>query len=238
MLSRQVGRGPIMAGQRPRVMFTVEDIDDTLARLRKRGAVLVGEVAQYSDTYRLCYICRIGRQTRAAAACPSHRGRVSHTAAGSYLGGEMSDGSGVTCSITPLRLTTITVPVALASSCTRRASLCIAGSESRRSRSLACLMGFLFMSARSSHARHRGIFGVVTLILKFIFALVCISGKSCSLPESSFTPSVHCKSCIWPDLMPCASIGTVGHSRLHSAYIRRRPSQQTKKGYKPKRVTL
>ena len=39
-----------------RVMFTVEDIDDTLTRLRKRGAQLVGEVVQYEDTYRLCYI--------------------------------------------------------------------------------------------------------------------------------------------------------------------------------------
>jgi catechol 2,3-dioxygenase-like lactoylglutathione lyase family enzyme len=39
-----------------RVMFTVEDIDDTLARLCKRGAKLVGEVAQYEDLYRLCYI--------------------------------------------------------------------------------------------------------------------------------------------------------------------------------------
>src|SRR5512141_1291666 len=39
-----------------RVMFTVEDIDDTLARLRKRGAKLVGEVVQYKDAYRLCYI--------------------------------------------------------------------------------------------------------------------------------------------------------------------------------------
>jgi catechol 2,3-dioxygenase-like lactoylglutathione lyase family enzyme len=39
-----------------RVMFAVEDIDDTLARLRKRGADLVGEVVQYQDTYRLCYI--------------------------------------------------------------------------------------------------------------------------------------------------------------------------------------
>jgi catechol 2,3-dioxygenase-like lactoylglutathione lyase family enzyme len=39
-----------------RVMFAVEDIDDTLARLRKRGAELVGEVVQYQDTYRLCYI--------------------------------------------------------------------------------------------------------------------------------------------------------------------------------------
>ena len=39
-----------------RVMFSVEDIDDTLARLGKRGAQLVGEVVQYEDTYRLCYI--------------------------------------------------------------------------------------------------------------------------------------------------------------------------------------
>jgi catechol 2,3-dioxygenase-like lactoylglutathione lyase family enzyme len=39
-----------------RVMFTVEDIDDTLARLRKRGAQIVGEVVQYQDAYRLCYI--------------------------------------------------------------------------------------------------------------------------------------------------------------------------------------
>jgi catechol 2,3-dioxygenase-like lactoylglutathione lyase family enzyme len=39
-----------------RVMFTVTDIDDTLARLRKRGAQLVGEVVQYENAYRLCYI--------------------------------------------------------------------------------------------------------------------------------------------------------------------------------------
>ena len=39
-----------------RVMFTVEDIDDTLARLGKRSAELVGEVVQYEDSYRLCYI--------------------------------------------------------------------------------------------------------------------------------------------------------------------------------------
>ena len=37
-------------------MFTVEDIDDTLTRLGKLGAELVGEVIQYEDTYRLCYI--------------------------------------------------------------------------------------------------------------------------------------------------------------------------------------
>jgi len=39
-----------------RVMFTVADIDEMLARLRKRGAQLVGEVIQYEDSYRLCYI--------------------------------------------------------------------------------------------------------------------------------------------------------------------------------------
>ncbi len=39
-----------------RVMFTVEDLDDTLARLYKQGAQLVGEVVQYENTYRLCYI--------------------------------------------------------------------------------------------------------------------------------------------------------------------------------------
>jgi Glyoxalase/Bleomycin resistance protein/Dioxygenase superfamily len=38
------------------IMFAVDDIDDTLARLRKRGAQLVGEVIQYEDVYRLCYI--------------------------------------------------------------------------------------------------------------------------------------------------------------------------------------
>lgn len=39
-----------------RVMFTVEDIDDTVARLIKRGAELVDKVVQYEDMYRLCYI--------------------------------------------------------------------------------------------------------------------------------------------------------------------------------------
>jgi catechol 2,3-dioxygenase-like lactoylglutathione lyase family enzyme len=39
-----------------RVMFAVDDVDDTLARLRKRGARLVGEVVQYEDAYRLCYV--------------------------------------------------------------------------------------------------------------------------------------------------------------------------------------
>ena len=40
-----------------RVMFAVDDIDETLARVRKHGAELVsGEVVQYEDAYRLCYI--------------------------------------------------------------------------------------------------------------------------------------------------------------------------------------
>ena len=39
-----------------RIMFAVEDIDDTLARLQKHGAQLVGEVVQYEEAYRLCYI--------------------------------------------------------------------------------------------------------------------------------------------------------------------------------------
>jgi len=39
-----------------RVMFAVDDLDETLARLRRRGAQLVGEVVQYEDAYRLCYI--------------------------------------------------------------------------------------------------------------------------------------------------------------------------------------
>src|SRR5215208_8291355 len=39
-----------------RIMFAVDDIDDTLARLRSHGAELVGELVQYEDQYRLCYV--------------------------------------------------------------------------------------------------------------------------------------------------------------------------------------
>jgi catechol 2,3-dioxygenase-like lactoylglutathione lyase family enzyme len=39
-----------------RVMFAVEDLDDTLARLRKHGAQVVDEVVEYRSQYRLCYI--------------------------------------------------------------------------------------------------------------------------------------------------------------------------------------
>ena len=49
-------RAPVNALGYLRVMFTVEDIDDTLARLEKRGAEIIDKVVQYEDTYRLCYI--------------------------------------------------------------------------------------------------------------------------------------------------------------------------------------
>jgi catechol 2,3-dioxygenase-like lactoylglutathione lyase family enzyme len=38
------------------VMFTIDDVDATVASLRAHGAELVGEVAQYQDSYRLCYV--------------------------------------------------------------------------------------------------------------------------------------------------------------------------------------
>ena len=49
-------KAPVNALGYLRVMFTVEDIDETLTRLLARGAQLVGEVVQYEDKYRLCYI--------------------------------------------------------------------------------------------------------------------------------------------------------------------------------------
>ena len=39
-----------------RIMFAVDDIDDVIARLRPHGGELVGEVTQYEDAYRLCYL--------------------------------------------------------------------------------------------------------------------------------------------------------------------------------------
>src|SRR5256885_11228127 len=47
---------PVNAFGYLRVMFAVDAIDETLEKLRKRGAQLVGEVVQYKDAYRLCYI--------------------------------------------------------------------------------------------------------------------------------------------------------------------------------------
>jgi catechol 2,3-dioxygenase-like lactoylglutathione lyase family enzyme len=39
-----------------RIMFAVDDIDDVVARLKRHGGELVGEIAQYEDIYRLCYV--------------------------------------------------------------------------------------------------------------------------------------------------------------------------------------
>ncbi|MEO6095339.1 MAG: VOC family protein [Fibrobacteria bacterium] len=49
-------KAPVNALGYLRVMFTVGDINNTLTELRKHGAQLVGEVVQYEDTYKLCYI--------------------------------------------------------------------------------------------------------------------------------------------------------------------------------------
>jgi len=49
-------KAPVNALGYLRVMYTVVDIDDTLARLLKIGAELVGEVVKYQELYRLCYI--------------------------------------------------------------------------------------------------------------------------------------------------------------------------------------
>lgn len=39
-----------------RIMFAVDDVDDTVARLRNHGAELVGDIAQFEDSYRLCFM--------------------------------------------------------------------------------------------------------------------------------------------------------------------------------------
>src|SRR6266480_1146050 len=49
-------KAPVNALGYLRVMFAVDDIDETLARLRPHGPELVGELAQYEDEYRLCYV--------------------------------------------------------------------------------------------------------------------------------------------------------------------------------------
>jgi catechol 2,3-dioxygenase-like lactoylglutathione lyase family enzyme len=47
---------PVNAMGIRRIMFAVDDIEDVLARLQRQGAELVGEVTQYGDSYRLCYV--------------------------------------------------------------------------------------------------------------------------------------------------------------------------------------
>jgi catechol 2,3-dioxygenase-like lactoylglutathione lyase family enzyme len=49
-------KAPVNALGYLRMMFAVDDLDETLQRLRNKGAELVGEVVQYQDVYRLCYI--------------------------------------------------------------------------------------------------------------------------------------------------------------------------------------
>ncbi|MCW5889201.1 MAG: VOC family protein [bacterium] len=49
-------RAPVNSLGYLRVMFAVDDLDETLARLGKRGAEVVGRVVQYEDSYRLCYV--------------------------------------------------------------------------------------------------------------------------------------------------------------------------------------
>lgn len=49
-------RAPVNSLGYLRVMFAVEDVDDTIARLSKLGATVVDEVVNYEDTFRLCYI--------------------------------------------------------------------------------------------------------------------------------------------------------------------------------------
>jgi predicted enzyme related to lactoylglutathione lyase len=39
-----------------RIMFAVDDVDATVARLQRHGAELVGEIAQFEDVYRLCFV--------------------------------------------------------------------------------------------------------------------------------------------------------------------------------------
>lgn len=69
-----------------RVMFAVDDVDDTLARLREHGAELVGDVVQYEQSYRLCYVrgpkdCSSGSPRSFGSSSPAGRGRLSATRA-------------------------------------------------------------------------------------------------------------------------------------------------------------
>ena len=55
-VSREPRNAPANTLGISRIMFAVEDIDDVVARLRKHGAELLDEIAQYEDFYRLCFI--------------------------------------------------------------------------------------------------------------------------------------------------------------------------------------
>jgi catechol 2,3-dioxygenase-like lactoylglutathione lyase family enzyme len=64
-----------------RVMFAVDDLDETLERLRERGAQLVGELVQYKDAYRLCYI-----RGRKGFSSDSPRNSAEHWTGGLQIG--------------------------------------------------------------------------------------------------------------------------------------------------------
>jgi len=56
VIRRTPDPAPVNALGYLRVMFAVDDIDEVLARLQSHGAELIGEVVQYEDSYRLCYV--------------------------------------------------------------------------------------------------------------------------------------------------------------------------------------
>jgi len=56
VIRRTPDPAPVNALGYLRVMFAVDDIDEVLARLQAHGAELIGEVVQYEDSYRLCYV--------------------------------------------------------------------------------------------------------------------------------------------------------------------------------------
>ena len=49
-------RAPVNTLGMRRIMFAVDDVDDIVARLQRHGAELMGEIAQYEDVYRLCFV--------------------------------------------------------------------------------------------------------------------------------------------------------------------------------------
>jgi catechol 2,3-dioxygenase-like lactoylglutathione lyase family enzyme len=55
-VSAEPERAPVNTLGLRRIMFAVDDVDDVVARLRGHGAELVGEIAQYEDVYRLCFV--------------------------------------------------------------------------------------------------------------------------------------------------------------------------------------
>jgi predicted enzyme related to lactoylglutathione lyase len=55
-ISREPRNAPANTLGISRIMFAVEDIDDVVARLRTHGAELLDEIAQYEDSYRLCFV--------------------------------------------------------------------------------------------------------------------------------------------------------------------------------------